>query len=92
VECISALHHNKSKTNYHIHLIFSERERLPQPIEKTATRNMVYDEYGNHVCTKKEILDENGAVRNGCKIVKKGEVYEHPLYRKEQAVQAGGLR
>ena len=24
VECISALHHNKRKTNYHIHLIFSE--------------------------------------------------------------------
>ena len=26
VECVSALHHNKRKTNYHIHLIFSERE------------------------------------------------------------------
>ena len=25
VECVSALHHNKKKTNYHIHLIFSER-------------------------------------------------------------------
>lgn len=23
IECISALHHNKRKTNYHIHLIFS---------------------------------------------------------------------
>ena len=23
VECVSALHHNKRKTNYHIHLIFS---------------------------------------------------------------------
>ncbi len=80
VECISALHHNKSKTNYHIHLIFSERERLPQPIEKTATRNMFYDEHGNHVRTKKEILDENGAVRKGCKIVKKGEVYERTLF------------
>jgi hypothetical protein len=80
VECISALHHNKSKTNYHIHLIFSERERLPQPIEKTASRNMFYDEHGNHVRTKKEILDENGAVRKGCKIVKKGDVYERTLF------------
>jgi hypothetical protein len=80
VECISALHHNKSKTNYHIHLIFSERERLPQPIEKTATRNMFYDEHGNHVRTKKEILDENGAVRKGCRIVKKGDVYERTLF------------
>ena len=72
VECVSALHHNKRKTNYHIHLIFSERELLPEPIEKTATRNMFYDENGKHVRTKKEILDENRNVRKGCKIVKKG--------------------
>lgn len=80
VECVSALHHNKRKTNYHIHLIFSERERLPEPIEKTATRNMFYDEQGKHVRTKKEILDENGDIRKGCKIVKKGEVYESKLF------------
>ena len=42
VECVSALHHNKRKTNYHIHLIFSERELLPEPIEKIATRNMYW--------------------------------------------------
>ena len=30
VECVSALHHNKRKTNYHIHLIFSERKLLPE--------------------------------------------------------------
>lgn len=80
VECVSALHHNKQKTNYHIHLIFSERELLPELIEKTATRNMFYDEQGKHVRTKKEILDENGNVRKGCKIVKKGEVYERNLF------------
>ncbi len=80
VECVSALHHNKRKTNYHIHLIFSERELLPEPIEKTATRNMFYDENGKHVRTKKEILDDNGNVRKGCKIVKKGEVYERNLF------------
>lgn len=28
VNCIAALHHNKTKTNLHIHLIFSEREEL----------------------------------------------------------------
>ncbi|MDE6312248.1 MAG: MobA/MobL family protein, partial [Lachnospiraceae bacterium] len=44
------------------------------------TRNMFYDEQGKHVRTKKEILDENGDVRKGCKIVKKGEVYEHNLF------------
>ncbi|MGT2846270.1 MobA/MobL family protein [Streptococcus massiliensis] len=31
VECVSALHHNKRKTNYHIHLIFSERKLLAKP-------------------------------------------------------------
>ena len=41
-DCIAALHHNKRKTNYHIHLIFSERTLLEQPIEKIATRNMFY--------------------------------------------------
>ena len=30
VECVSALHHNKTKKNYHIHLIFSERRLLPE--------------------------------------------------------------
>ena len=80
VECVSALHNNKRKTNYHIHLIFSERELLLEPIEKTATRNMFYDENGKHVRTKRDILDENGDVRKGCKIVKKGEVYERTLF------------
>ena len=30
VECGPPLHHNKRKTNYHIHLIFSEREVAPR--------------------------------------------------------------
>ena len=80
VECVSALHHNKHKTNYHIHLIFSERELLPEPIEKIATRNMFYNEKKKHVRTKKEILDDSGNVRKGCKIIKKGEVYERTLF------------
>ena len=80
VECVSALHHNKRKTNYHIHLLFSERELLPEPIEKIATRNMFYNEQKKHVRTKKEILDDSGNVRKGCKIIKKGEVYERTLF------------
>lgn len=80
VECVSALHHNKRKTNYHIYLIFSERELLPEPIEKIATRNMFYNEQKKHVRTKKEILDDSGNVRKGCKIIKKGEVYERTLF------------
>lgn len=80
VECISALHHNKRKTNYHIHLIFAERQLLDKPVEKIATRNMFYDEKGKHRRTKKEILDEAGNIRKKCKVVKKGEVYERKLF------------
>ena len=80
VECFAALHHNKRKTNLHIHMIFAERKRLEQPVEKTATRNMFYDEQGCHVRTKKEILDGDGNIRKGCKIIKKGEVYERKIF------------
>ncbi len=80
VECFAALHHNKRKTNLHIHMIFAERKRLEQPTEKIATRNMFYDEYGRHVRTKKEILDGDGNIRKGCKIIKKGEVYERKIF------------
>lgn len=73
VGCCAALHHNKSKTNLHIHLIFSER--------KIASRNMFYNESGKHVRTKKEILDENGNLRPGCRIIKKGEVYETNFFQ-----------
>ena len=80
VECFAALHHNKQKTNLHIHMIFAERKQLEQPIEKVATRNMFYDEQGRHVRTKKEILDGDGNIRKGCKIIKKGEVYERKIF------------
>ena len=76
VECVSALHHNKKKTNYHIHLIFSERELLEKEEFKTASRNLFYNEYGKKVRTKKEIQDEFGKIRKGCTIVPKGEIYE----------------
>lgn len=76
VDCYAALHHNKRKTNFHIHLIFAERTKLEKPVVKVASRNMFYDESGKHVRTKKEILDESGDIRNGCKIIRKGEVYE----------------
>lgn len=80
VECAAALHHNKRITNFHIHLIFSERQLLAEPVIKTATRNMFYDERGNHVRTKKEILDEAGNIRKRCKVIKKGEIYEKKLF------------
>ena len=36
VECVAALHHNKSKTNYHIHLIFADRKLLAEPVIKVC--------------------------------------------------------
>lgn len=50
-------------------------------MEKIASRNMFYDETGKHVRTKKEILDENGEIRSGCRIIKKGEVYEKHFFQ-----------
>ena len=41
-------------------------------MEKIAARNMFYDEHGKHVRTKKEILNENGQIRRGCKVIPKG--------------------
>ena len=85
VNCIAAMHHNKTKTNLHIHLIFSEREELKNGIKKIATRNMFYDETGKHVRTKKEILDDNGNARKGCNIIRKGQVYEYNRFSKKKA-------
>ena len=85
VNCIAAMHHNKTKTNLHIHLIFSEREELKNDIKKIATRNMFYDETGKHVRTKKEILDDSGNVRKGCNIIRKGQVYEYNRFSKKKA-------
>ncbi|MDU4952178.1 MULTISPECIES: MobA/MobL family protein [Clostridium] len=84
VECSAALHHNKTKTNYHIHLVFSERKMLQQPEVKIATRNMFYDGQGNHRRTKKEILDEQGNLRAGRSIISKGEVYESHIFTKKE--------
>ena len=78
VECSAALHHNKRMTNYHIHLVFSERKMLEHPEVKIAIRNMFYDEQGN--------------LRAGCSIIPKGEVYEsHILPRKMNGLRAMSL-
>lgn len=86
VQCTAALHHNKKKTNYHIHLIYSERKVLEKKEIKRASRNMFYNEKGNHVRTKKEILDENGNIRSGCYIVPKGEIYEMSFFDSKEEI------
>lgn len=80
VECVSALHHNKRKTNYHIHLIFSERTLLHEPEIKIAARSVFFDETGKRVRTKKEIMGENGKIREDCTVIPKGGVYEQHLF------------
>lgn len=56
-DVVAALHHNKAMTNYHIHLIFSERKLLEHAEFKKASRNMFFDEHGRHVRTKKAIRE-----------------------------------
>ncbi len=80
VECVSALHHNKRKTNYHIHLIFSERKLLLEPDVKIATRSVFFDEMGKRVRTKKEITSEDRQIRKECTVIPKGEIYEQHLF------------
>ena len=91
VECVSALHHNMTKKNYHIHLIFSERRLLPEPDIKIATRSVFYDETGKRVRTKKEITGEDGQIREGCIVIKKGEAYESHLFTQKDEVFKNGL-
>lgn len=76
VQCTAALHHNKSKSNYHIHLIFADRDLLDKTQVKYASRNMYYDEQGHHVRTKKEVLDADGKLRPGCRMLPKGSPYD----------------
>ena len=42
--------------------------------------NQLFDETGKRVRTKKEITGEDGQIRKGCTIIKKGEVYESHLF------------
>ena len=56
-------------------------------------RDMFYAENGKHVRTKKEILGEDGEIREGCRIVKKGEVYEKKLFTaKDERFKSNLLR
>lgn len=58
-DCCLAIHWNQTKTNYHIHLIYSERVRE----NKVATRNMYYDSKWKK-CKKADAVN----------IIKKGDI------------------
>ncbi len=81
-ECIAALHHNKAKTNFHIHLIFSERQKLEEPLQKIASRNMFFNPNGKRVRTKKEATNEQGLLP-GYTMIPKGKVYEEHKFEKK---------
>ena len=53
VGCCAALHHNKTKTNFHIHLIFSERKMRQEAEHKIAGRNLFFNESGKRMRPKK---------------------------------------
>lgn len=81
VPCAVAVHRKGSGKNIHIHIVFSESELLPEPDIKIASRNMFYDESGKHCRTKKEISGEDGQLRSGCRVIKKGEVYKTKYFK-----------
>ena len=59
---------------------------LLEPDIKIATRSVFYDEIGKRVRTKKEITGEDGQIRQGCSVIKKGEVYESHLFTAKDEV------
>lgn len=59
---------------------------LPEPEVKIATRSVFYDELGKRVRTKKEIPGEDGQIREGCIVIKKGEAYEKHLFTAKDEV------
>ena len=71
-----AMHLNKSTRSLHVHIIYSDRELLQDPIIKVAERNLFFDAQGKRCYKKSEILDENKQLLPGCKIIAKGEIYE----------------
>lgn len=75
-----ALHINKSNSSLHIHIIYSERQLLPNQQNKVAERNSFFDASGKRRYKKSEITDERGALRPGCRVVEKGEIYENHCF------------
>lgn len=74
VDCLVGIHYNKVQSNLHYHVMFAERQLLPEPVIQIADRNVFLDANGIRKRTKKEILDDDGQLLPGCSIVKRGEV------------------
>jgi len=72
IECAVGIHLNKKKTNLHAHIILPERTLLPDQSISIATRNTYFDADGKR-SSKKECTDENGKLKPGCRLVRKGD-------------------
>ena len=73
-------HYANAEDNLHVHVIFPERELLKEPVIKIADRALFFDAQGKRRYKKSEILDENKRLLPGCRIVKKGEIYEQRYF------------
>ena len=72
-ENVVAVHWNKAKNNYHIHVISAENKEINQVKEGAVlTRNTYFDENGKR-SSKKNCVDQNGVLKPGCTFYKKGE-------------------
>lgn len=73
-------HKKDGPDNLHVHVILPERELLKEPVVKIAERALFFDAKGKRRYKKSEILDENKQLLPGCRIVKKGEIYEQHYF------------
>lgn len=74
VECAVAIHFNKSKSNYHAHVVFSERKLLKDKKISIAGRDTYFDGEGKR-STKSKCIGADGQLLPGCSLVKKGEAF-----------------
>lgn len=72
IECAVGVHMNKAGTNFHAHAILPERIKLENVKESIATRNTYFDADGKR-STKQNCVDEQGNLKPGCRLVRKGE-------------------
>lgn len=75
-----SIHYNKTKKSLHAHVIFAERHLLEHPEIKIATRNLYFDSNGKRRYRKSDIMDDNGQLLPGCRICKKGDVYQQHYF------------
>lgn len=74
LDTLIGMHESKTDRNVHAHILFSDRPRLAEPEIRVADRNAFIGADGIRCRTKKEILDADGELLPGCKIIKKGDV------------------